>query len=57
MATGLRERTYGNWRRPRSAGIGRLGLLGTGVLMGGIIVVILLILWLVGGLGTYPGHV
>ncbi len=36
-----RERTYGNWRRPRSAGIGRLGLLGTGVLMGGIIVVIL----------------
>jgi hypothetical protein len=36
-----RERTYGNWRRPRSAGLGRLGLLGTGVLMGGIIVVIL----------------
>ena len=41
MSTELpRERTYGNWRRPRSAGIGRLGLLGTGVLMGGIIVVI-----------------
>src|ERR1035437_4786962 len=36
-----RERTYGNWRRPRSAGLGRLGLLGTGVLMGGVIVVIL----------------
>ncbi len=35
------ERTYGNWRRPRSAGIGRLGLLGTGVLMAGIVVVIL----------------
>jgi hypothetical protein len=36
-----RERTYGNWRRPRSAGLGQLGLLGTAVLMGGMVVVIL----------------
>ena len=35
------ERTYGNWRQPRSAGLWSLGLLGTGVLMGGIIVVII----------------
>jgi hypothetical protein len=36
-----RERTYGNWRRPRSAGIGQLGLLGTAVLMAGMIMVII----------------
>jgi hypothetical protein len=35
-----RERTYGNWRQPRSAGLGRLGLIGTGVLMFGVILVI-----------------
>jgi hypothetical protein len=50
-----RERTYGNWRRPRSAGIGRLGLLGTGVLMGGIIVVILAGMVLLGLLGIGLG--
>lgn len=37
------EPTYGNWRLPRSAGIGRLGILGTGVLMGGIVVVIIVV--------------
>jgi len=36
-----RARTYGNWRRPRSAGLGQLGLLGTGILMGGLVVVII----------------
>ncbi|MGI8411542.1 MAG: SCO6880 family protein [Solirubrobacteraceae bacterium] len=36
-----RARTYGNWRRPQSAGLGRLGLIGTTVLMGGVIVMIL----------------
>ncbi len=36
-----RSRTYGNWRRPRSAGLGQLGLLGTVILMGGLILVIL----------------
>jgi hypothetical protein len=35
------ERTYGNWRRPRTAGLGQLGLVGTGVLMGGVVAVIL----------------
>src|SRR5450755_2156009 len=38
-----RERTYGNWRQPRSAGLGRLGLLGTAVLMVGVVVVILVV--------------
>ena len=36
-----REPTYGNWRRPRSAGLGQLGLLGSIVLMGGVIVVVI----------------
>ncbi|GAA2148873.1 SCO6880 family protein [Actinomadura napierensis] len=30
------ERTYGNWRKPRTPGIGKLGLLGTLILMGGM---------------------
>lgn len=38
-----RERTYGNWRQPRSAGLGRLGLVGTAVLMVGVVVVILVV--------------
>jgi hypothetical protein len=38
---GAQERTYGNWRRPRTAGLGQLGLVGTGVLMAGVVVVIL----------------
>jgi hypothetical protein len=33
-------RTYGNWRRPTSPGIGSLGLLGTAVLMGGLLGVV-----------------
>lgn len=32
--------TYGNWRRPQSPGLGGLGLLGTGVLMGGLLAVV-----------------
>jgi hypothetical protein len=36
-----RERTYGNWRQPRSAGLGRLGLVGTAILMAGVVIVIL----------------
>jgi hypothetical protein len=35
------QRTYGNWRRPRSPGIGDLDLLGSGVLVAGIVVVII----------------
>ncbi|MGO9955978.1 MAG: SCO6880 family protein, partial [Solirubrobacteraceae bacterium] len=34
-------RTYGNWRRPRSAGLGQLGSLGTMVLLVGMIAAIL----------------
>src|SRR5690349_19834192 len=33
-------RTYGNWRRPSSAGLGSLGTLGTGVLLSGLIAVV-----------------
>jgi hypothetical protein len=33
-------RTYGNWRKPMSAGLGQLGLIGTGLMFGGLIVVI-----------------
>jgi hypothetical protein len=36
------ERTYGNWRKPRSPGVGNLGLLGTAILMGGLIVAVIL---------------
>lgn len=35
-----RVRTYGNWRKPTSPGIGQLGLIGTGLLFGSLIVVI-----------------
>src|SRR3954471_10832116 len=54
-------RTYGNWRRPMSAGLGALGTIGTGALLLGLIVVIValmfagvmvaLVIAVVGGLG------
>jgi hypothetical protein len=34
-------RTYGNWRKPTSPGIGGLGMAGTMVLMGGMVVVVI----------------
>jgi hypothetical protein len=37
----VRTPTYGNWRRPRKAGLGPLGLVGTVVLFGGLVVVLL----------------
>jgi len=40
--------TYGNWRKPESAGIGGFGLLGTGLLMASIIGVVLAVM--LGGL-------
>ena len=46
-------RTYGNWRRPASAGLLGLGSVGTAVLLGGLIVVVLTVM--VGGIG--PGVV
>ncbi|GAA2110900.1 SCO6880 family protein [Streptomyces synnematoformans] len=40
-ATPRQQRTYGNWRRPERAGIGRLSLGATLLLLGGLIVVLL----------------
>ncbi len=40
MTTAAGPRTYGNWRRPRGAGLGVLGPLGTGVLLVGAVLVI-----------------
>ncbi|MEU8131901.1 SCO6880 family protein [Streptodolium elevatio] len=34
-------RTYGNWRQPTSPGLGRLGLAGTAVMFGGLLVIAL----------------
>lgn len=34
------EPTYGNWRKPRTAGIGKLGLLETIAMMGGVLVLL-----------------
>lgn len=36
------EPTYGNWRKPRTGGIGKLGALETGLLIGGLLVTIIL---------------
>jgi hypothetical protein len=43
-----RARTYGNWRRPASAGIAGLGALGTGLMMGGLVVMIMALM--IGGI-------
>ncbi|NYI97337.1 SCO6880 family protein [Streptomonospora nanhaiensis] len=37
-------RTYGNWRRPTTAGLMGLGSLGTAILMGGLIFTVLLVM-------------
>lgn len=37
-------RTYGNFRKPQSAGLGNLGLFGTVVMVGGLIVVVLVMM-------------
>ena len=39
MASEYREPTYGNWRKPLSPGVGRLGLAGTLLLLVGLLVV------------------
>ncbi|SFQ41243.1 hypothetical protein K8Z49_27425 [Actinomadura madurae] len=41
MASEYREPTYGNWRKPVSPGIGRLGLVGTLILMFGLVILTL----------------
>src|SRR3954465_14904970 len=38
-------RTYGNWRRPMSAGLGALGTIGTAALLLGLIVVIVVMMF------------
>lgn len=38
--TVYQEPTYGNWRKPRTAGIGKLGLLETIAMMGGLLVLL-----------------
>lgn len=40
MTTAKEMRTYGNWRRPDSRGLGGLGKLGTGIMVGGMLLVI-----------------
>lgn len=42
MTTDYQEPTYGNWRKPVTPGIGRLGLLGTVILMAGLITLTLI---------------
>lgn len=37
----IKTPTYGNWRRPRKAGLGSLGLIGTFGLFGGLVVVLI----------------
>jgi len=37
MTDAVEPRTYGNWRRPQSAGLGGFGMLGTGVIFAGMI--------------------
>lgn len=47
MAAGeakTKPRTYGNWRRPLSAGLMGLGTTGTALLMGGLMIVVLLVM-------------
>ena len=36
-----RSRTYGNWTRPRTAGLLGLGQIGTGILFGGMVLAII----------------
>ena len=35
--TEYKEPSYGNWRVPRSAGLGNLGAIGTGIVMVGLL--------------------
>ncbi|PPK93164.1 hypothetical protein CLV92_11181 [Kineococcus xinjiangensis] len=45
MAVAERQpRTYGNWRKPQSAGLGQLGTLGTAILLVGFIAMIMTIM-------------
>ncbi|MCY0905816.1 SCO6880 family protein [Arthrobacter sp. H14-L1] len=37
ISTDYKEPSYGNWRVPRSAGLGNLGTIGTGIVMAGLL--------------------
>ena len=37
ISTEYKEPSYGNWRVPRSAGLGNLGAIGTGIVMAGLL--------------------
>jgi hypothetical protein len=39
-----KERTYGNWRKPTSPGIGQLGMFGTLLLLVGLVLVVIMML-------------
>ena len=49
--TEYKEPSYGNWRVPRSAGLGNLGAIGTGIVMAGLLLgIISFAIW-----GLFPG--
>ena len=52
--TEYKEPSYGNWRVPRSAGLGNLGAIGTGIVMAGLLLgIISFAIWgLFAGLGV-----
>ena len=43
-ATSVKPRTYGNWRKPTSAGILGLGSIGTALLLGGLMLVVVTVM-------------
>ena len=49
--TEYKEPSYGNWRVPRSAGLGNLGAIGTGIVMAGLLLGIISFAFL----GPVPG--
>ena len=52
--TEYKEPSYGNWRVPRSAGLGNLGAIGTGIVMVGLLLgIISFAIW---GLFAGPGR-
>ena len=57
ISTEYKEPSYGNWRVPRSAGLGNLGAIGTGIVMAGLLagITTFALLGLVPGLGR-PGR-
>ena len=54
ISTDYKEPSYGNWRVPRSAGLGNLGAIGTGIVMAGLLagITTFALLGLVPGLGV-----